>query len=285
MISPLGKSLVLVLAVLASAGFASAQQSSACAVGQAKVIEAAEDGNWETAEGRSIHSGQCIKVPASVEAGAPGSITIFFGGHDPMPETYSCKNEAGCRVPISAPPKSNSDPRWKARAQKIEASLMKPRLSLSPEKSAMTYVRGGSGRLSDGVVPLNGAQMDLAPAFQKMPDGEYWLRLVPLSVPAKPLGPFHIVWSANHPAIVSNPEFRPGLYDLVLLEETGEEEGSQAWIMAAEPQDYGAASADFEDAVKLSEQWSRDTSPSALRTILRAYLESLRPRAADRSEP
>ncbi len=162
---------------------------------------------------------------------------------------------------------------------------MKPRLSLSPEKSAMTYVRGGSGRLSDGVVPLNGTQMDLAPAFQKMPEGEYWLRLIPLSVPAKPLGPFHIVWSASHSAILSNPEFRPGLYDLVLLEETGEEEGSQAWIMAAEPPTYGAASADFDDAVKVSAQWSRDASPSALRTILRAYLESLGPQAASRTAP
>ena len=285
--SPLRKSILLLVSVLASAGFASAQQTSgACSAGQVKVIQVVEDGNWETAEGRSIRSGQCIKVPASVEAGAHGSITIFFGGNDPMPKTFPCENEAGCRVPISAPPKSNTDARWRLRAQKIEASLMKPRLSLSPEKSAMTYVRGGSGRLSDGVVPLNGAQMDLAPAFQKMPEGEYWLRLVPLSVPATPLGPFHIVWSANHPAIVSNPEFRPGLYDLVLLEETGEEEGSQAWIMAAEPPAYGAASADFDDAVKVSAEWSRDTSPSALRTILRAYLESLAtPQAADHSAP
>jgi hypothetical protein len=283
--SPLCKLILLVVSVLASAGFASAQQPGACAAGQAKVIQAVEDGNWETAEGRSIRSGQCIKVPASVEAGAPGSITIFFGGNDPMPKTFPCENESGCRVPISAPPKPNADAHWRLRAQKIEASLMKPRLSLSPEKSAMTYVRGGSGRLSDGVVPLNGTQMDLAPAFQKMPEGEYWLRLVPLSVPANPLGPFHIVWRANQPAIVSNPEFRPGLYDLVLLEETGEEEGSQAWIMAAEPPAYGAASADFDDAVKVSQQWSRDTSPAALRTILRAYLESLAPQAAGRSAP
>ena len=71
----------------------------------------------------------------------------------------------------------------------------------------------------------------------------------------------------------------------MLLEETGEEEGSQAWILAAEPPAYGPASADFGDAVKVSEQWSRDASPSALRTILRAYLESLEPQASGRSAP
>ena len=285
MISLLSKSVLILLLLLVSARVAAAQHTNACAPGHAKVIQVMEDGNWETAEGRSIRTGQCISVPASVEAGAPGSITIFFGGSDPMPKTFTCENEAGCRVPLAPPPKANADARWRVRAQKIEASLMKPRLSLSPEKGAMTYVRGGSGRLSDGVVPLTGTQMDLSPAFQNMPEGEYWLRLVPLSVPAKPLGPFHIIWSANHAAIVSNPEFSPGLYDLVLLEETGEEEGSRAWILAAEPPAYASSSADFADAVKVSAQWSTDASPSALRTILRAYLESLGPQAAGQSAP
>lgn len=275
--SPLCKSILILILMLVPVRFAAAQQTNACPPGKAKVVQAMEDGSWETAEGRTIRAGQCISVPASVEAGAPGSITIFFGGNDPMPKTYSCENEAGCRVPIALPPKTNVDPSWKIRAHKIEAALNGPRLSLSPEKSTMTYVRGGSGRLSDGVVPLNGTQMDLAPAFQKMPEGEYWLRLVPLSVPAKPLGPFHIVWNAGHSAVVSNPEFGPGLYDLVLLEETGEEEGSQAWILAAEPSAYASESADFADAVKVSARWSRDDSPSALRAILRAYLESLGP--------
>ncbi len=278
--SSLCKSMLLLISMLVPVSLAAAQQSNACPPGKAKVIEAVEDGSWETAEGRTIRAGQCISIPASVEAGAPGSsLTVFFGGSDPMPKTYSCDNEAGCRVPISAPPKTKLDPVWKIRAEKIESAMMKPRLSLSPEKGAMSYVRGGNSRLSDGVVPLTGMQMDLAPVFQKMPAGEYWLQLVPLSVPAKPLGPFHILWNSSHSAVVSNPEFRPGLYDLALLEETGEAEGSQAWILAAEAPAYASASADFEDAVKVSEQWSRDASPAAVRTILRAYLESLGPQA------
>jgi len=283
--SPLCKLMLLIALMLVPARLAAAQQASACAAGQAKVVQVVEEGSWETAEGRTIRTGQCISVPASVEAGAHGSITIFFGGDEPLPKTYLCENEAGCRVPISAPPKAKHDPAWKVRAEKIEAALMKPRLSLSPEKGAMTYVRGANGRLSDGVVPLTGSQMDLAPAFQKMPEGEYWLQLVPLTVPAKPLGPFHIVWNSSHSAVVSNPEFRPGLYDLVLLEETGEEQGSQAWILAAEPATYASASADFEDAVKVSEQWSSDASPGALRAILRAYLESLGPAGSGRAAP
>jgi hypothetical protein len=275
--SPLFKLMLIFIFTLVPAQIAAAQQTSACAPAQAKVVQVVEDGSWETAQGRTIHAGQCISIPATLEAGATGSITLFFGGNDPMPKTYSCENEAGCRVPVSAPPKAKVDPVWKARAEKIAESLKKPRLSLSPEKSTMSYVRGGSGRLSDGVVPLSGTQLELAPAFQKMPQGEYWLQLVPLTVPAKPLGPFHITWSESHSAVVSNPEFRPGLYDLVLLEETGEAEGSQAWILAAESPAYASESADFEDAEKVSEQWSRGASASALRVILRAYLESLGP--------
>jgi hypothetical protein len=282
--SPLYKLMLIFIFMLVPARLG-AQQTSACAPGQAKVVQVVEDGSWETAEGRTIRTGQCISIPASVEAGATGSITFFFGGSDPMPKTYSCENEAGCRVPVSAPPKVKVDPVWKARAEKIAESLKKPRLSLSPEKSTMSYVRGGSGRLSDGVVPLTGSRLDLAPAFQKMPEGEYWLQFVPLTVPAKPLGPFHIVWNENHSAVVSNPEFRPGLYDLVLLEETGEAEGSQAWILAAEAPAYASESADFEDALKVSAQWSRDASPGALRVILRAYLESLGPAASGHSVP
>jgi hypothetical protein len=283
--SPLCKLMLLIALMLVPARFAAAQQTSACAAGHAKVVQVVEEGSWETAEGRTIRSGQCISVPASVEAGAAGSLTIFFGGNDPTPKSYLCENEAGCRVPISAPAKSDLNAGAKARAGKILASLMKPRLSLTPEKGTMAYVRGGEGRLSEGVVPLSGTQLDLAPAFQKMPEGEYWLQLVSLSVPAKAIGPFHIVWSANHSAVVSNPEFRPGLYDLVLLEETGEAEGSQAWILAAEPPAYASAAADFEDAVKVSAQWSRDTSPGALRAILRAYLESLGPQGSGRTAP
>jgi hypothetical protein len=285
MISPLSKFMLVSIVMLIPAHLAAAQHPNACAPGQAKVIEVVEDGSWETAEGRTIRTGQCISVPASVEAGAQGSITVFFGGDELLPKTYKCENEAGCRVPISAPAKAKHDSAWKVRAEKIEAALMKPRLSLLPEKGAMTFVRGGIGRLSDGVVPLAGAQMDLAPAFQKMPEGEYWLQLVPLSVPSKPLGPFHIVWNSSRSAVISNPEFRPGLYDLVLLEETGEAEGSQAWILAAEPGGYASASADFADAVKVSEQWSRDASPSALHAILRAYLESLGPAGSGHAAP
>jgi hypothetical protein len=285
MSSPLSKLKLVFILMLVPARLVAAQQANACATGQAKVIQVAQEGSWETAEGRTIRAGQCIAVPATVEAGESGSITVFFGGDEPTPKTYWCENEAGCRVPIAAPPKTKHDPAWKVRAEKIQAALMKPRLSLSPEKGAMTYVRGIDGQLSDGVVPLSDNKLELAPAFQKMPEGEYWLQFVPLSVPAKPLGPFHIVWDSRHSAAVSNPEFRPGLYDLVLLEKSGEAEGSQAWILAAEPPVYASASADFEDAVKVSEQWPSDIPQSALRTILRAYLESLGPAGAVGSAP
>jgi len=285
MSSLLRKWMLLFILLLVPVRLAAGQQDSACPAGQAKVAQVVEDGSWETAEGRAIHAGQCISVPASVEAGAPGSITVFFGGSDPTPKTFSCANEAGCRVPISPPPRTNVSGGVKTGAEKIWASMKTPRLSLLPDRSTMAYVRGGAGRLSDGVVLLTGTQLELAPAFQKMAEGEYWLQLVPLTVPAKPIGPFHIIWNASHSALVSNPELRPGLYDLVLLEETGELEGSEAWILAAEPPLYGSASADFEGAVKVSGQWSSDTAPSALRAILRAYLESLGPQESGRTAP
>jgi hypothetical protein len=285
MSSPSCKWMLLVILLLVPLRPAAAQRDAACPRGQAKVTQVVEDGTWETADGRTIRSNQCIAVPASIEAGGSGSITIAFGGTDPPSKTYSCENDTGCRVPISAPPKMIPDSGGEAVALKIWASMKQPRLSLSAEKSTMAYVRGGAGRLSDGVVPLTGAQLDLAPAFQNMPEGEYWLQLVPLSVPGKPLGPFHITWNASHSAAVSNSELRPGLYDLVLLEETGEAEGSEAWILAAEPPIYASASADFEAAVKVSARWSRDTAPSALRAILRAYLESLGPQQSGRTAP
>jgi hypothetical protein len=285
MSSPPCKWMLLLILLFVPVRLAAGQQGNACPTGQAKVAQVVEDGSWETAEGRTIHAGECISIPVSVEAGAPGSITIFFGGSDPMPKTYSCENEAGCRVLISPPPRTKVSGGTKAGAEKIWAAMKTPRLSLLPDRSTMAYVRGGVGRLSDGVVLLTGTQLELAPAFQTMPEGDYWLRLVPLTVPAKPIGPFHITWNASHSAVVSNPELRPGLYDLVLLEETGEEEGSQAWILAAEPPIYASASADFEAAVKVSAQWSSDTAAGALRAILRAYLESLGPRESGRTAP
>ena len=267
--------LALLAAPLAAGQAAGTKPSSSCSSGQAAVVQVLEEDTWETSDGKTIRKGQCIAVDASVETGSTGSLTVFFGGKNPLPKTFSCENATGCRVQVSAPEEQLVDSAARRVAEKLWSTLSKPHLSRTPDRHTETYSRGVEGRLMDSVVRLTGAQLDLAPALRKLATGNYFVSLDSLSASRKSVGPLRVAWNGSAPALVSTPQFAPGLYDLQLLEENGDPAGSEAWIFATPPADYASASADFEAAVDLSATWAASASPSAIRTILRIYLESL----------
>ncbi len=137
--------------------------------------------------------------------------------------------------------------------------------------------RGIEPGLVDTVVLLEDRQLDLAPAFREMSDGQYWVKLSLINGNgAGPVGgPLAVQYTSHHPASASAPTTQPGLYRLSLVDKNGASAGSDCWILVTSRETYSAKSQAFEGATQKSSKWPQDMDPSAVRALLRAYLESL----------
>jgi hypothetical protein len=135
--------------------------------------------------------------------------------------------------------------------------------------------RGLEAEVADGVVPLQGDRVDLAPAFQKMDPGTYRLRLESLSSSSNANMPVQIQWSGNGPAYIPAARMQPGLYRVVRLTSNGVPAGLDAWVLVSSPDRFAEDSANFRSAVEATEKWPDDVDARAPRALLRAYLDSL----------
>ena len=130
-----------------------------------------------------------------------------------------------------------------------------------PDRYAANRAR--DGELTDGVVELRGEQIDLSTVFQKSDKGEYHLRLRSLArdnkqAAGKRLGPVVFNWQAAHPAKVSIPDLKPGLYELTLLEQlnnTYTASGVTAWVLVKPNASYRRTSETFQAAVQMTKKW------------------------------
>ncbi len=135
--------------------------------------------------------------------------------------------------------------------------------------------RSRSGELSDGVLKLNGATIDLKSVLNNQ--GEQYLRWQAVS----PNKDDSCVWSPpiklDKTATVSAADFKPGLYTFELRRRMGEsyETTSSAWILVADETSYEKTLASFQQAKDLTKKWGETVKPETVRLYLQAKLDDL----------
>jgi hypothetical protein len=144
-----------------------------------------------------------------------------------------------------------------------------------PEKYMVAASRGIEPALVDAVVGLQNSGVDLSPAFRELPAGQYWVKLETVNGSKPASGILALQFLPRHPAVIPASSIQPGLYRLILVDKSGAPADSDSWILITPPDKYSAASHAFLLAVQKSSTWPDAMDPSAVRALLRAYLESL----------
>jgi hypothetical protein len=257
--------------------------ASACALSDqpARVVVVSVTGDWKHDETR-VTFGQSLPATGCLFA-SDGAVVLQSDKETAPAQPFVCEKPsrdascAGhpadrCAIPL--------DPtKWKSNGSGLGNLWVAVRKLFTgdPEKYIVAASRGLEPGLVDTVVPLEDHKIDLAAAFSEMSGGKYWVSLTPLngSASAAATGPFEVQYSAHHSALVSAPAIQPGLYRLVLTDQAGAPGGSDSWILVSAPRNFSSASPAFRAAVEKSSGWPPDMDPSAVRALLRAYLESL----------
>ena len=223
------------------------------------------EGSWEP----KVRNGQEVCVGTVLRAKKDASITIEFKEKN-LKVKKSCVIELGCEIPVLGPGGNAAE---QGIVDRVFAAFARKRLSLE-DGTVLAVSRGLEPELKDCVVSLHETQVDLSPAFKEMKPGRYWVRLQSLPKSGPWRGPFEVQWTGRS-ATVRVTELTTGLHELTLVEKTGEPAGSECLILATNRDAYENESSSFHNAVELSQKWTDESDPIAVRILLRAYLESL----------
>jgi hypothetical protein len=176
-----------------------------------------------------------------------------------------------CSVRVGTNPKKatqGASSRWVASIGSL--------LQTNPDKYLIAASRGLEADLDEAVIPLTGSQLDLSTAFKDMSDGDYWIVLAPVNAGGKSSRPpLHLRYKRGAPAFVPAAGISPMLYNVILVDQGGATLGNEAWVLVRSPETYAAAASDFGQLVTASEKWPDEMDASAVRAILRAYLDRL----------
>jgi len=246
-----------------------------------RIVVVSLTGDWKH-DGARVTFGQSLPATGCLFA-SDGSVVLQPDKKDASAQPFICEKPsrdsscsghdgAGCAVPL--------DPgKWKSGGSGLGNvwAAVRRLFTGDPEKYMVAASRGIEPELVDTVVLLEDSKMDLAPAFREMSDGQYWVRFSSAnnSAPASSGEPRSVQYASHHPAITSAPAVQPGLYRLSLLDKNGGPLGSDCWILVSSREGFRATSQAFQAANEKSSQWPEDMDPSAVRALLRAYLESL----------
>ena len=92
------------------------------------------------------------------------------------------------------------------------------------------------------------------------------------------LGPITFEWNDSKPAVLTVPGITPGLYELTLLEQAGEDyraTNTPCWILITTRPNYANVSREFLKMTALTEKWNNAVSPETKESFLRASLDYL----------
>jgi hypothetical protein len=246
-----------------------------------RIVVVSVTGDWKHNDAR-VTFGQSLPATGCLFAG-DGSVVLQPDKKDASAQPFicekpsrdsSCSGHDGdrCAVPL--------DPgKWQSGGSGLGNvwAAVRRLFTGDPEKYMVAASRGIEPGLADSVVLLDDHKLDLAAVFREMSDGQYWVRfsLVNNSAPASSGESRNVQYASHHPAITSAPAVQPGLYRLSLLDKNGAPAGSDCWILISSREAYPATAQAFQAATEKSSQWPEDMDPSAVRALLRAYLESL----------
>ncbi len=189
----------------------------------------------------------------------------------------SCKVAGECSRPINLPRVR------KAGVLGMMSALVEGAMALMFDDHGNVIIipRGrGVSSLPEGVVALDGEQLDLSSIFRGRDPDHFLLGFIPRGdAPAeKGLGPIKLEWNPKLPARVAVPGITPGLYELNLMKAVDDRyvrTDDNTWILVIDQRNYRTLNQDFQQASALTEKWDRRVSPEAKHSFLRASLRYL----------
>ena len=240
-------------------------------------------GGW-VLDGARVQRGQALAAGARVRVSAAAqchelaqcSITIILLNNELV--SRSCNTTESCSDPIVLPNSLSATSSLLERISQVAARL----LSGQQGRYVSTLSRGGVNDLSDGVIELTEDKVILKPLFKHVRTGSYRLDFRQVKADgelseAPPIS--RVVNLERHrvsPLDALADGFLPGLYSVSLLEgESGELTGVPAWVLIVSSEQYGRASASFQDAVALTARWRKEVPEQTVRFFLRAFLQYL----------
>jgi hypothetical protein len=218
-----------------------------------------------------VERGQGIPQGSTVRPEPPGSgwVVIHLNNDDVI--RCEAGNLGRCRRPLVSGKSSSSGRFWAAIV-----NIVLGRGVIFEE----TLVRAPKGKgPQEAVMRLDGGQVDLSPAFQQAPPGRYHLLFthVERDAPRESFAPVTLNWKPGIPSKVSVRGLSPGLYRLLLLDETKGDEpsGVEAWVLISDAERFPESATAFREAVTWSEKWNARGSRDAQSIFQRAYLNYL----------
>ena len=236
-------------------------------------------GEWTPQDKGPLNLGDPISVGVKIAHKAPATLTVWFEGHSPT--SYSCppSQEQSCPGMIKPPVETNKSTSPLKRVMDETFALLASSLrSMRPKEPSRYFTaasRGLEGELKEAVLLLQGSQVDIAPAFADLSAGSYWVRFDSPGDGRRKTAATQVQWQPGKPALVSAAGLKLGLYQLSLLEQSGEPASSEAWILLSGTQEYSATAARFQEVASTVATWPAGADPSAIRAVLRACLDAL----------
>jgi hypothetical protein len=254
--------------------------SSAATPAQAVVFVADIEGQWLLNNSQQIRSGQHLPS-GGVVTNQSGKETDYIGIANLKGELVpglgrSCKVAGQCSRPINLPRGRNTG------ILGLASIIVQGAMGVIYGDPEHVIIPRGRGifSLPEGVVPLDGEQLDLHSIFRRREADRYYLGFIPKGNGAadKGLGPITLDWNPRKPSRVVVPGIAPGLYELTLLKAVDERyvrTDDSSWILITDKRNYRAANESFQQAKTLTKKWNRRVSPEARHSFLRASLSYL----------
>jgi hypothetical protein len=268
--------IALVIAFFASVALAAQSDQSE------RVVIISLTGEWKLDAGATVVFGQLLPAQGCL-FGSDGSVVLQPDKKAASAQPFICEKpsrdsscsghpSARCAVPLN--PRN-----WQASGGGL-GNIWDAVVHLftgDPEKYMVAASRGIEPGLVDAVVAQQDSSVDLSPAFRELPAAQYWVKLEPVNAdnsrPASAI--LELRFAPQHAAVIPVSSIQPGLYRLILVDKTGAPADSDSWILISPPEKYSSTSQAFQLAVQKSATWPDAMDPSAVRAMLRAYLESL----------
>jgi hypothetical protein len=208
----------------------------------------------------------------SIKPPTPGALIVISDLNGKIIYSRNCEVD-DCSQPYKLP---ESSPQRSLLGVAFDATV--DLLFGSRDRYSIHRHRTSVSALSDGVVKLEGGQIDLSPVLR--PRGRYYLswRSLPRSgEPGEWSTQIRFRTERGQPALAAVPGLNPGLYefDLQILEFERYRTVASAWVLVSDAPEYENAAASFRQAVELTEQWKAKVEPDTLRQFLLAHLDYL----------
>lgn len=134
--------------------------------------------------------------------------------------------------------------------------------------------------LQDGVLSVEGGQINLSPIILGAPDGRYYARIYKIGDGgggSTLFGPAVLTIKKEHSVVINTGILEPGVYRVRLCEGKDDPHGEEAWFLLSARQDYQHNLHAFEKARRSARELEADARRTGVtaRELLRAYMASL----------